>query len=306
MVPLHLLLLTLLYAVVLLAALAVWGVIVKRLDRGEPMLRIEPRRQVPWTGWDLLVILGVYVAWNVATIKLAVQRFGAEVANPPIIENPGPIDSGHPIARLFAEATWPTMVVCLILAVVVAPLAEEILFRLFLQGWLEKVDRRLRRRLPGLVRWCRWGTLPVVTTSVLFALPHFRGAVRQYDPRFLFFMLVGGGIAQLNAVLVGIVIARYVRGATWADLGWQPRKFLGDARLGLAALAAVIVPVFVVQYLLKKTLPPEWTADPIPLFFFALTLGTLYLRTHRIVPSIVAHMTLNVVAMLVAGLAKGG
>jgi membrane protease YdiL (CAAX protease family) len=41
-------------------------------------------------------------------------------------------------------------------------------------------------------------------------------------------------------------------------------------------------------------------ADPIALFVFALMLGVLYLRTHRIGPSIVAHMGLNLTSLMLA------
>ena len=36
----------------------------------------------------------------------------------------------------------------------------------------------------------------------------------------------------------------------------------------------------------------QWP-DPVPLFLFALMLGYLYQRTHRILPSIVAHFVCN-------------
>jgi hypothetical protein len=39
--------------------------------------------------------------------------------------------------------------------------------------------------------------------------------------------------------------------------------------------------------------------EPIPLFFLALVLGYLYYRTHRIVPSIVAHAVFNLFTMIV-------
>jgi len=37
--------------------------------------------------------------------------------------------------------------------------------------------------------------------------------------------------------------------------------------------------------------------DPIPLFLFGIVLGYLYQRTHRLLPSIVAHMTFNAFSM---------
>jgi membrane protease YdiL (CAAX protease family) len=38
--------------------------------------------------------------------------------------------------------------------------------------------------------------------------------------------------------------------------------------------------------------------DPVALFILALVLGTLYYRTHRIVPSIVTHAAFNATTLL--------
>jgi membrane protease YdiL (CAAX protease family) len=39
--------------------------------------------------------------------------------------------------------------------------------------------------------------------------------------------------------------------------------------------------------------------EPIPLFLLALVLGFLYQRTHRIIPSIVAHGLFNMFSMII-------
>ena len=41
----------------------------------------------------------------------------------------------------------------------------------------------------------------------------------------------------------------------------------------------------------------DYAPDPIPLFFLALVLGTLYHRTHRIAPSLVLHIAFNATAI---------
>jgi len=66
----------------------------------------------------------------------------------------------------------------------------------------------------------------------------------------------------------------------------------------------VAVPIYAIQFLFWSLLPKGVAADPAPLFFFALVLGSLYYRTHRIVPAIVLHMSLNycTVLVLLAGL----
>ena len=48
---------------------------------------------------------------------------------------------------------------------------------------------------------------------------------------------------------------------------------------------------------------PEYIApDPFPLFFFAVALGAVYYRTHRIVPVIVLHAVLNGTSLVLAWL----
>jgi membrane protease YdiL (CAAX protease family) len=44
--------------------------------------------------------------------------------------------------------------------------------------------------------------------------------------------------------------------------------------------------------------------DPVPLFFFALVLGTIYYRTHRILPTIVTHAAFNATTLLVLWVAS--
>ena len=38
--------------------------------------------------------------------------------------------------------------------------------------------------------------------------------------------------------------------------------------------------------------------DPVPLFFFALGVGLLYQRTHRIMPSLIVHLLLNLFTLI--------
>jgi membrane protease YdiL (CAAX protease family) len=47
-------------------------------------------------------------------------------------------------------------------------------------------------------------------------------------------------------------------------------------------------------------LPKDVVADPIPIFFLALVLGTLYYRTHRIAASLVLHMAFNATGVAIA------
>ncbi len=120
----------------------------------------------------------------------------------------------HPmIDAVRAHNDWSIFLATAFAALIVAPLFEEFLFRVLLQGWFEAIDARYRaaRQSPardGLLWW------PIVFSSALFAAMH------------------------------------------WSN--------------GLGAF---------------------------PLFFFALVLGFLYQRTHRIWPSLTTHFLLNAMSM---------
>ena len=61
--------------------------------------------------------------------------------------------------------------VAVVMAVIVAPLIEEFFFRVLLQGWLEAVWSRRRRKHPEL-RAAPLSWLPIVLPAALFALMH--------------------------------------------------------------------------------------------------------------------------------------
>jgi membrane protease YdiL (CAAX protease family) len=113
----------------------------------------------------------------------------------------------QPDAATFAATT--------VAAVVAAPLFEEFLFRVLLQGWFESIEAR-RRAARGTADTAGPAWWPILLSALFFSLLH---------------------------------------------LGQGPA--------------------------------------PIPLFFFAIVLGYLYQRTHRIWPSLVTHFLLNAGTMVI-------
>ena len=208
-------------------------------------------------------------------------------------------DLDHPtIDLLRQDGSALTWLLCIVTVVLIAPVAEEFLFRLLLQGWLEAAESRYRRRVGRY--WLRLaGTGPVLAASILFAAMHYRTAVEPIEPDLLRKMLLAQGILNLIMVAYGIGLLRLCTGATAVDLGFVREKFFADVGLGLAAFLAVALPIYLLQALLTWLLPGV-VPDPITLFFFAVALGFLYCRTHRIVPAIVLHMTLNAVSLTMA------
>ncbi len=313
----------LLGAVVLVLAIAsigTWFALVDRVKRG-PLLAYEPRRPVPWSGaWILLPILlvafTVFAAMGSAdsaedevaasannlverlalgsaqqtafvvaflAVVIAVSRatradlglpkdahelardvrigiiawlaalapvYGMQVL---LLMVFGPAE-GHPLIKMVQEQANPTLfVLAFAAAVVVAPICEELLFRLLLQGWLEKwEDRQLGWRTPVV-------PLPVEIAEV----------------------------ADLDATVTDerlpVVPALVVAEIAVPE---EPPK------IGLGGLPYGWLPIFL-SSLLFALAHVGYGPDPVPLFLLALILGYVYQRTHRIVPSMVAHALFN-------------
>ena len=112
--------------------------------------------------------------------------------------------------------------------------------------------------------------------------------------------VAGGFLAQSVAEALWLALALFVligvRGASASDLGWPLRRVGYDLSLGFIAILAVIPPVLLFSGLLEnglRSIHSPISGDPLPIFFLALALGTLYRRTHRMMPSLVLHIGLN-------------
>lgn len=333
-------------AVVFLLGIAasawVWTHIFRRWHRGQALL--EPRRQrpVPWRAGELLLVVVAYVALESLVLGLAVNLFGLELPEPaprpveaaqPAPElgrlEPQPADEAdqaeaaaktdrldsptllHPVARLLLDPTPGRILLCLLAAVVVAPVVEEFLFRGLLQGWLKRQERLWRRRRSALAGWPP-GTISIGITALVFGAVHFRRPSDQ--PVDVFIGLLWVTLVQRVALLaVAVAMVRSLRGATPRDLGVPQLEssrdaaagasWSGDVRLGLLTFAALLLPAFGLQLLLVSVVEPQNVApDPLPLILFGLITGYVYDRTRRIVPTIVAHMCFNAFALLMLAL----
>jgi len=284
------------------ASIAVWGWAAVRLGRGPPVLPYEPRRRVPWRAADVLLVFLLFELPAVIALALGIL-LGSDFAEPPTARTAEQVDVEHPIVDLLgADPSLTTWLLCGLVAVVIAPVVEEFMYRLVLQGWLEAGERRARRRL-ALLRPLARGVGPVLFVSLLFALRHFRRDEPSMEADQIKQVLVFQAVWSLLAFGFALGLLRIRSGATAADLGFVREKLLGDVRLGLLVFSAVTAPVLVLQYALTRIeLSQHFAADPIPLFFFALALGAIYYRTHRIVPAIVTHMAFNATNLALAWL----
>jgi membrane protease YdiL (CAAX protease family) len=291
----------------LVACVLVWAWIADRVQHGRPMFRYWPRRPVPWLAWDVLLIVVFYL------VAIDLARLAINHSLPPELLKPlpagGDADAAHPIAKVILEGHLWVILFAGLIGALVAPIVEEFLFRVLLQGWLEAAEHRCRRCWRAHGRKVPRTAAPILLSSLLFAAIHFRRGGADYQLPYLIATLAGQTAATLAAVAFAVALLRLRAGATAADLGWSPRHFWADVRLGLLAFVAVGPPIYILQIGLSTLLTHfqlNVAADPIPIFFFALAVGTLYYRTHRIVPSVVLHMSLNFTSLAMALLSLPG
>ena len=282
------------------SCLAAWALVVTRWLLGLPVLPYQPRRRVPWGPLDLVLVLAVYLAIPAGLGLVAYLYLGPDVARPPVIYDVHKSTAEHIVAKLIAGGNVWVLGLCGLSAAVVAPIVEEFLFRVLLQGWLESAQRRWRRAMPTLRRSVPGAVGPIFLTSFLFGLMHFRVDTPMRHPLYYICMLIATSLVGLLTMAFAIGLLRFRAKATTVDLGWVPEKLFADVRLGLVAFMAIATPIYTAQITLALLLPKYLAPDPFVLFFLAVVLGILYYRTHRIVPVIVVHMSLNTTSLALA------
>jgi len=291
--------------VLALAGLMVGLVLAVRAYRRAPILPRQPRRPVPWGLPELSMVLVVFLGLQAGVFFAAQYLLGPEVTRAPAMYDVDKANAAHLITRLIehGRSNPVVLLLCGLAAVVAAPIAEEFLYRLLLQGWLERAWEQRRGEMPLLRRLLPGGTGPILLVAVVFARFHFRTPQAPRDPGFTMFMLLGFEAASLATVAFAVALLKTRVGATAADLGWNLRKLPGDIGRGALAFLAIAVPLYGAQVGLASLLPEYLPPDPFTLFPFAVLLGFLYYRTHRLAPSIVLHMSLNATTLLLAWLA---
>ncbi|MEN6405398.1 MAG: CPBP family intramembrane glutamic endopeptidase [Thermoguttaceae bacterium] len=272
-----------------LACISVWMGWAIRWRQGRPAVRYQPRRPVPWTGGELVVVVALYLLLQWLLGALGHLALPVEAWQP----DAQATSAVHPLAQLAAHGNLWMLALCFVSAVVVTPLFEELLFRVLFQGWLESLLHGRRRR------WRRMGA-PILISSAVFAAMHFRSAGPAMTPQLAAFLFAGDAVVKTLTAGLAVLLVRRATGAEAADLGWSPRDWAGDVRLGLVSLVAVAPLIYALQIGLGLLLPSGVAPDPVPLMFFGIVLGTLWFRTHRLLPLVVLHAAFNAVSLLVA------
>lgn len=164
----------------------------------------------------------------------------------------------HQLIEMLIEHRSPQLLlVGFVVAVLAAPIFEEFAFRLLLQGWLE-------RREDELLNWKATERNPVENQPL------------HQDPVSSFADL------PVNEAILQPLDTDEIPNPSSRSLlfglphGWGPVLISGTA-FGLAHLGHGV--------------------SAVPLIFFGIVLGYLYQRTHRLAPSIAAHMLFNAYTM---------
>jgi len=326
-----------------------------RLSRHKPLLSYQPRRPVPWGGWMVLALIAFHILASrvlflgvlqplLATRPMAEAAVVLGESAETIDTDPSPAedttpekpsnktdahDASHDVVKLFRHGSPWIIAFCCFSTFLITPIAEEFLFRLVLQGWVEKVEHRSRNYvrgemrtigrirhvgddpnaglgLPRLLLRVPRGLFSILSVSAMFAMLHFRAAGNEYEVDFLAMAIIASALANVLTVVVGIVALR-MHGATAADLGWQPSLLPRDIRDGVITFLLIAGPIYLLQKLLLTLLAQPWmiellgtrvAPDPITILVFSLALGFLYFRTHRLAASVTLHMALNGTTLL--------
>jgi membrane protease YdiL (CAAX protease family) len=172
--------------------------------------------------------------------------------------------SGHPLIKMVTDAPPDPWILLLtgVVAVVVAPICEEIAFRLLLQGWLERwEDEQLG--------WRRNATVEI--PSQRSGTADDEASATNDEP-------VQAAIPSSDMSNLPIESDPPARGSSGLPYGWFPIVASATA-FGVAHFG--------------------YGPEPVPLFLLGLVLGFLYQRTHRIIPGIVAHALFNLFTMII-------
>jgi len=216
---------------------------------------------------------GLWLGELAADLKLGV--IGFVMLAPPVYAIQGLLvylwkPSKHPLMEMFKSSPDAGFFAVLLLAAsIIAPIFEEFVFRVLLQGFLEKLINFRGHVLELLIGRLPGGMLPATAPPVAepaVLIPPPDASTNPYSPPAI--------VADVPAV-AGI-----------ADDAAQQELCGAGAWLPIAAASVIFA-------LLHYSHGPDW----VPLIALSFGMGYLYQRTHSLVPSLVVHTLLNSLSM---------
>jgi len=273
------------------------------------MLNESTKHTVPWTGLDVLLFLGLFVAMHLACgiagglVMLLTQHIPAAPQVQVQVEESEEIlvyvkeekHHGHPILQLvqYGKNSPSILLLAFFAVVVAAPLAEEILFRLFFQGWLHA--KLSHWNVPGA------SGIAIILVSLVFAAIHAGSSEKIALNIYVYVvMFTGIIIGSLFIFALGIYYLSEMRDVKAAHALFGTKRLPQGQFVVIAGVCLLaLLFVFGLSFILHLIVP-ERNTDPIPIFFFSLALGYLYSKTGNLSYCILLHAALNITSLTLA------
>ena len=246
---------------------------------------LQGNTRIPWTGFDVLLFFVLWLtAQNALLFYIALPQ---EMPQTVVEQN----EHKHPIHQLLEQGkkTPAVLFIVFLTVVIAAPLIEELLFRLFLQGWLEA--KFAQHQVPFA------NIIAIVTVSYFFAIIH-GGHRSPLDTQTLFLQYASVGMMGLLIFALGICYLVGIRKMSLANCFIGPASFFRPGffrNAGYCLLALILV--LGLSGILNSIIP-DTNTDPIPIFFFSLVLGIIYSRTRNLLYCILLHACLNLTSLV--------
>lgn len=298
----------------------VWIVVRYFVWRKPVLPRLVPARLAKWGALSVCFIFFMFVLlpecfmlifvgdWQEAMAPRPVAQRVAEDARPVFPEDAPVTQAGdpqageksptpHPLTTfLLEDPSAMKFIFAFFVAALLIPFAEEFVFRVVIQGWLERQERL------GFGMSRRNGWRSMILAAIFFAMMHIRGADSVNPPAdWLGSFFACGMVARLVLLMVAFIILRDFCHASWRDLGMDFRRWRKDILLGTLAFGVAAFPAYLLMLVMRTYCSGLGiVADPIALMPLSLVLGLLYWRTHRILPCFVTHFLFNCFALLLS------
>ncbi|MCC7083899.1 MAG: CPBP family intramembrane metalloprotease [Pirellulales bacterium] len=304
-------------------ALPAWIVIGHRLWRGQPILEYEQHRTVPWNWVDVLIAMTIFLVAQGVCLVVAMRVAGfqdmAEALHDPRAQLP--LLAGAAVANLLTFAL--SLMIILDRTGATArdfgldsgPILRDILYGFvgflavapivyFIQMVFNFV-MKIRYDHPLIEAF--QDRQDLTSMAILSAMAVIAAPLTE---EFFFRVLLQGWLEAMEVRAVGHARDESVNnfpelGESIRDLAGEPAPSVATPPVaGWAGLPMGSVPILI-SSLLFASVHLGQGAAPAPLLVYALMLGFLYHRTHRLMPSLVAHFALNSTSMVMLFLAAG-